>query len=76
MEVNEIKQGKIVDIEMKMAQDRALKSSKMYKLIKCDNDSLMPIMGHFISAFLIAYVVYIHWILSFEPDGTSYRFLH
>lgn len=33
MEVNEIKQGKIVDIEMKMAQDRALKSSKMYKLI-------------------------------------------
>ena len=47
MEVNEIKQGKTVDIEMKMAQDRALKSSKMYKLIKCDNDSLMPIMGHF-----------------------------
>lgn len=48
MLVNEINQGKIVDIEVKMAQDRALMSSKLYKLNECDTDSSMTIIEHFI----------------------------
>lgn len=47
MLVNEINQGKIVDIEVKMAQDRVLMSAKLFKLNECDTHFSMIIIGHF-----------------------------